>query len=94
LASGAWPATPEERAALEKLGAVPVRATGSVVGHGVEAQFTLNVGLGALALSRGALWPPCDPTGFELPASGPFTQIVVSAVSSWRGEGVALIETA
>jgi 3-oxoacyl-[acyl-carrier-protein] synthase II len=91
-ASGASPATAIERAALAKLGKVPVRATGSVVGHGVEAQFPLNVALAALALKRGSLWPPLDPTGFEQPWSGPLTQVVVTGVSAWRGEGLGLIE--
>jgi 3-oxoacyl-[acyl-carrier-protein] synthase II len=91
-ATGSWPATSAERAALQKLGKMPVRATGSVLGHGVEAVFSLNVGLAALALSRGSLWQPLDPTGFELPWSGELAQVIVTAVSSWRGEGLGLIE--
>jgi 3-oxoacyl-[acyl-carrier-protein] synthase II len=63
-ASGASPATAGERTALATLGKVPVRATASVVGSGVEAAFTFNVALAALALKRGSLWPPLDPTGF------------------------------
>jgi 3-oxoacyl-[acyl-carrier-protein] synthase II len=91
-ATGAIPATIAERAALAKFGKFPVRATGSVVGHGVEAQFPLNVGLAALAVSRGNLWPPLDPTGFELPFTGTLRQAVVTGISAWRGEGVALVE--
>jgi 3-oxoacyl-[acyl-carrier-protein] synthase II len=91
-ASGATPATQAERAALEKLGKVPVRATGSVIGHGVEAQFPLNVGLAALAVSRGTLWPGLDPTGFEQPWSGTLGQVLVTGISAWRGEGIALVE--
>jgi 3-oxoacyl-[acyl-carrier-protein] synthase II len=91
-ASGSWPTTSIERAALEKLGAVPVRATGSVVGNGVEVQFPFNVALAALALKRGGLWPPLDPTGFELPWSGELKQVLVSGVSAWRGEGFGLLE--
>jgi 3-oxoacyl-[acyl-carrier-protein] synthase II len=71
---------------------MPVRATGSIVGHGVEAQFPLNVGLAALAISRGSLWAPLDPTGFELPWSGSLSQVLVTGISAWRGEGVALVE--
>jgi 3-oxoacyl-[acyl-carrier-protein] synthase II len=93
-ASGAYPATSTERAVLEKLDKVAVRATGSVVGHGVEAQFPLSVGLAALAVSRGGLWAPLDPTGFELPWSGALSHVAVTGVSPWRGEGVALVEAA
>jgi 3-oxoacyl-[acyl-carrier-protein] synthase II len=93
-ATGAIPATIAERAALEQFGKVPVRATGSVVGHGVEASFPLNIGLAALAVSRGALWPALDPTGFELPFSGSLRQAVVTGISAWRGEGLALVEAA
>jgi 3-oxoacyl-[acyl-carrier-protein] synthase II len=91
-ATGAMPATLAERKALELLGHIPVRATGSVLGHGVEAQFPLNVGLAALAISRGGLWPGLDPTGFELPWSGILKQVVVTGISAWRGEGIALVE--
>ncbi len=91
-ACGAWPATAMERAALEKLGKVPVRATASVVGSGVEAAFICNVALAALALKHGSLWPPLDPTGFELPWSGRLEQVIVTGISAWRGEGLGLIE--
>lgn len=93
-ATGAMPATRAEKTALESLGKIPIRATGSIVGHGVEAQFPLNVGLAALAISRGSLWPPCDPTGFELPFSGTLRQAVVTGISAWRGEGLAHVEAA
>ncbi len=93
-AAGAKPATAAENNALGALGEIPVRATGSVLGHGVEAQFPLNVGLAALAVSRGSLWPALDPTGFELPYSGTLRQAVVTGISPWRGEGIALVEAA
>jgi 3-oxoacyl-[acyl-carrier-protein] synthase II len=91
-ATGATPATAAERAALQTLGKIPVRATGSILGHGVEAQFPLNVGLAALAVSRGCLWPGLDTSGFELPWSGTLKQAVVTGISAWRGEGLALVE--
>jgi 3-oxoacyl-[acyl-carrier-protein] synthase II len=91
-ASGAAPATQAEQSALKSLGGVPVRATGSVLGHGVEAQFPLNVGLAAIAISRGELWPALDPTGFELPWSGTLKQVLVTGIGVWRGEGLALVE--
>ncbi len=74
---------------------MPVRVPGSVLGHGVEASFPLGVGLAALAVSKGSLWPACDPTGFEKPwTGGTLKQVVVTSVSAWRGEGVALVEAA
>jgi 3-oxoacyl-[acyl-carrier-protein] synthase II len=91
-ATGAAPATTAEKAALQTLGDIPVRATGSILGHGVEAQFPLNVGLAALAVSRGSLWPGLDTSGFERPWSGTLKQAVVTGISAWRGEGVALVE--
>lgn len=91
-ATGATPATSAEQNALKALGEIPVRATGSVVGHGVEATFPLNVGLAALAISHGSLWPGADTTGFERPWSGTLRQVLVSGISPWRGEGVALVE--
>lgn len=95
-ACGAAPATPGEKKVLEKVATdMPVRCPGSVLGHGVEASFPLNVGLAALAVSKGGIWPACDPTGFEKPwKGGPLRQVVVTSVSAWRGEGMALVEAA
>ncbi len=95
-ATGAAPATPGEKTVLEKVAKdMPVRVPGSVLGHGVEAQFPLNVGLAALAISRASLWPACDTTGFEKPwMGGTLKQVVVTSISAWRGEGIALVEAA
>ena len=61
-------------------------------GHTVEAQFPLGIGLAALSISRGALFPPNDPTGFEVEMPAAPAQIVVVGVGHWRGEGMALVE--
>ena len=90
-ASGAEPATGEERAFLADLG-VAVRAPGSYVGHGPEPQFAMNAALATLALSHGRLYPPCDRAGVESDMDGKLTQVVVTGVGHWRGEGLALIE--
>jgi 3-oxoacyl-[acyl-carrier-protein] synthase II len=90
-ASGAEPATGEERAFLAELG-VAVRAPGSYVGHGPEPQFAMNAALATLALSHGQLYPPCDRTGMEKDTTEKLTQVVVTGVGHWRGEGLALIE--
>jgi 3-oxoacyl-[acyl-carrier-protein] synthase II len=90
-ASGAEPATGQERAFLAELG-VAVRAPGSYVGHAPEPQFAMNAALATLALSHGALYPPRDGTGVEKNMDAKLAQIVVTGVGHWRGEGLALIE--
>ncbi len=91
-ATGAEAATAEERAFLEAHGDLAVRATGSYLGHGLEPQFPMNVALAAVALGHGSLFPPCDSTGLERPMSGPLSQVLVTSVGHWRGEGLALVE--
>ena len=90
-AAGAEPATGEERAFLAEHAELPVRATGSHVGHGFEPQFPMNICIAALAVSRGALFPP-GASSFERPMPGPLRQVVVTGVGVWRGEGMALVE--
>lgn len=91
-ATGANPATTEERAFLEAHNDLAVRATGSYVGHGLEPQFPMNVALAVVALGHGSLFPPADSTGLERPMSGEVRQVVVTSVGHWRGEGLALVE--
>jgi 3-oxoacyl-[acyl-carrier-protein] synthase II len=91
-ATGAAPATSEERAFLARHPDVAVRATGSHIGHGVEPQFAMNIALAALALSYGKLFPPYDTTGAESALNGPLAQAVVTGVGHWRGESLAVLE--
>jgi 3-oxoacyl-[acyl-carrier-protein] synthase II len=91
-ASGAERATSEERAFLAAHPDLAVRATGSHLGHGVEAQFTMNVALAVVALTHGRLFATFDPTGFERAHDAPLRQAAVTGVGLWRGEGLALIE--
>jgi 3-oxoacyl-[acyl-carrier-protein] synthase II len=91
-ATGAEPATAEERAFLSSHGDLAVRATGSYFGHGLEPQFSMNVALATVALGHGSLFPPCDSTGLEKPMSGDLSQVLVTGVGHWRGEGLALVE--
>ena len=93
-ASGAEPGTKGERAFLSEHGDIPVRATGSYIGHGMEPAFPMNVALAALSVSRESLFPPRDDSGFEKPMSGPLKQAIVTGVGYWRGEGMALVEAA
>jgi 3-oxoacyl-[acyl-carrier-protein] synthase II len=90
--TGAEPVTSEERAFLGAHADFAVRATGTVFGHTMETQFPLGLALAALSISRGALFPPNDPTGLEVEMPNPPTQIVVMAAGHWRGEGMALVE--
>jgi 3-oxoacyl-[acyl-carrier-protein] synthase II len=93
-ASGAATATAGERAFLAEHGELPVRATGSYIGHSMEPSFPMNVALAALSLHRGALFAPRDETGVEKPTTGPLKQAIVTGVGYWRGEGMALVEAA
>jgi 3-oxoacyl-[acyl-carrier-protein] synthase II len=91
-ATGAEPVTSEERAFLNRHPDFAVRATGTVFGHTMETQFPLGLALAALSISRGALFPPNDPTALEVEMSTAPTQIVVIGAGHWRGEGMALVE--
>ena len=93
-ASGAEPATSGERQFLSEHADIPIRATGSYIGHGMEPSLPMNVALAALAVSRGSLFPSRDETGFEQPMTAPLKQAVVTSVGYWRGEGMALVEAA
>ena len=91
-ATGARPATNEEVAWLKTLPQLPVRATGSLLGHGFEPQFSMNIALATLALGREKLFPPADSSGVEREYEGPLDRVAVTAVGHWRGEGMALVE--
>jgi 3-oxoacyl-[acyl-carrier-protein] synthase II len=93
-ATGAEPATADERAVLQAHGDLAVRATGSYLGHGLEPTFPMNVALATLALQHGQLFAPCDGSGVEKPMRGPLKQVLVTGVGHWRGEGLALVERA
>ncbi len=91
-ATGAEPATSEERSFLKRHPELAIRATGSHFGHGVEPQFIMNIAIAALTLNYGKLFAPYDSTGIEQPMTGPIAQAVVTGVGHWRGEGLALVE--
>jgi 3-oxoacyl-[acyl-carrier-protein] synthase II len=91
-ATGAEPATSEELTFLKEHANFAVRATGSMFGHTMEAQFALGLALAALSISRGALFPSADSSGVEIEMSKPPAQIVVIGAGHWRGEGMALVE--
>jgi 3-oxoacyl-[acyl-carrier-protein] synthase II len=89
-ASGASPATGEEKTFLAARG-LPVRATGTHIGQGFEAQFTANLAIATEILRRGELFPAAG-TGDTGTPSEPVSQVAVTSVGHWRGEGLALVE--
>jgi len=94
-ATGAEPITGEERAFLDDIGHrhdLYVRATGTLIGHGVEAAAPANVGLAALALREGGYFPPLEAGSLEREAAEPPAQIVVTSFGHWRGEGMVLVQ--
>jgi 3-oxoacyl-[acyl-carrier-protein] synthase II len=91
-ASGAGPATSEEEAFLRRHATVPVRETGTVFGHGVEAQFAMNVAVATLALRHRQLYASTPGANDEPDMKDALTQVVVTGVGHWRGEGMALVE--
>jgi 3-oxoacyl-[acyl-carrier-protein] synthase II len=91
-AAGTAPATSEELGFLRAHADIPARATGTLVGHSVEAQFPMNVALATLALRQRRLYAPAHGSAGELDMRDALTQIIVTGVGHWRGEGMALVE--
>jgi len=89
-ASGFQPATSAELSALKDIG-LPVRNTGTYIGHGVDTQFMANLGIACGAIEHGKLFAPTGSgdTGESPPG---LSQIVVTSVGNWRGEGLVLLE--
>ncbi len=89
-ASGFEPATSSELSALKDIG-LPVRNTGTYIGHGVDTQFMANLGIGCAAIEHRKLFAPTGTGDFgDSPAD--LSQVVVTSVGNWRGEGLALLE--
>jgi 3-oxoacyl-[acyl-carrier-protein] synthase II len=89
-ATGLEPATSAELSVLNEIG-LPVRNIGTYIGHGVETQFMANLAIASTVLERGKLFAPTGSgDGGESPPA--LSQLVVTSVGNWRGEGLALIE--
>jgi 3-oxoacyl-[acyl-carrier-protein] synthase II len=75
---------------LKEIG-LPIRNTGTYIGHGVDTQFMANLGLACAVLEHGKLFAP---TGSGDSGASPqgLRQVVVTGVGNWRGEGLALLE--
>ena len=97
-ASGVEPVTSEERnflTGLERRGFNPrVRAWGSVIGHGIEAHFFAGLALAALAISKGAFYPPFGAPEADTGSPTPTDRVLVTSFGHWRGKGLALVESA
>lgn len=91
-ATGIAPVTAEEQAFLKAHSWPAVRATGTLIGHGLEPQFPMNIALAALAVQHGQIFPPHDKSGLEQPSDARIDRVLVTGVSHWRGEGLALVE--
>ncbi|MBX6320458.1 MAG: beta-ketoacyl-ACP synthase [Rhodospirillaceae bacterium] len=97
-ASGAGPATAEERDLLADLvrrrPGIAVRGTAMAIGHAVEAAFPANLILAISCLRRRAVFAPLSPEeGLEAPSpDAPVRQAVVTGWGHHRGEGMALLE--
>lgn len=89
-ASGLEPPTSAEKSALAKIG-LPVRATGSHIGHGFDTQFLANIAIACETLRQGKLFPACG-SGDAGNAPAEIAQVAITSVGNWRGEGLALIE--
>lgn len=92
-ATGIAAATAEEAAFLAATG-LPVRATATALGHTLEPSFIANLAVAADVVGQRRLFPPLDPGTLERPVADPIDQVVVTSWGHWRGEGMALVETA
>jgi 3-oxoacyl-[acyl-carrier-protein] synthase II len=89
-AAGLEPATSDERVVLKDIG-LPVRNTGTYIGHGVDTQFMANLGIGCAVIEHRKLFAPAGSGDFG--NSPPdLSQVIVTSVGNWRGEGLALLE--
>ena len=89
-ASGFEPATSAEQSVLKGIG-LPVRNTGTYIGHGVDTQFMANLGIGCGVIEHGKLFAAAGSRDVGESPPG-LSQIVVTSVGNWRGEGLALLE--
>ncbi len=91
-ASGAHAPTRAEKAAFEARPDIPVRGFTSLTGHMKEAQFPFAIALAALAIHKGAAFPPFDPAS-EKP-SRTTGRMLATTIGTRRFEGAALLAPA
>ncbi len=90
-ASGVPAPTVEEQGFLAELG-LPVRATGTALGHGMEPSFPANLALATVCLRHGRLFAPLEAA--EAAMDSPLRQVLVTSWGQWRGEAMATVTAA
>jgi 3-oxoacyl-[acyl-carrier-protein] synthase II len=83
--------TREEAEFLAGLG-MPVRATATALGHGLEPTFPAGLALAAMAVRHGTLFGPLEAA--EAVMTAPLRQALVTGWGHWRGESLALVTAA
>jgi 3-oxoacyl-[acyl-carrier-protein] synthase II len=95
-ATGASPSTEQERDALlslsSRMGGARIWESGSVFGHSMEASFLFNLGLAALALRHGCIYPS-SPEAHARVDVEMVSQLLVTSVGHLSGEAIALLST-
>lgn len=74
----------------ENLKSAPVRAFGSMTGHGVEAQFPLGIALAAIAAQKGEFYAPLESA--EAKSNTTPEDVLVTTVGHHRSEGLGLVK--
>ncbi len=92
-ATGIAGQTAEELGFLETLSGAPIRAAGTHLGHGLEAQFPASLAIAALCISHGKVFPAAD-ASVETNERVDVERALVTSVGHWRGEGLALVARA
>lgn len=92
-ASGAHRAASAERAALDDPGNIATRGFSTMTGHLKEAQFPFAVALAALAIHKGAAYPPFD-AAREAAFEGAPETALATTVGYHRFEGAAVVSKA
>ena len=87
---GSEPATSAELSVLTEIG-LPVRNTGTYIGHGMDAHFIASLAIACAAIEHGKLFSPAG-SGDRGNAPADLRQAVVTSVGTWRGEGMTLLE--
>jgi len=85
----------EELSFLDKLTsggtALATRAYGTLLGAGIEAHFITGAALGAIALSRGAFYPPFSGSPIEAATPAGCRDVLLTGFAQWHGVGMALL---
>ncbi|MEM9731954.1 MAG: beta-ketoacyl-ACP synthase [Pseudomonadota bacterium] len=67
----------------------PIRAVGTKMGHGVEAQFPLAIALAALSVAKGEVFNDAEEA--EIAATTPIQSALATSIGHLRGEGLGFV---